>query len=298
MIDSVWIFGDSYMYGQELPFHDPALRKQLLDSLGNPVLDSAELLSEPITQKLFDRMSQVEKSIDNYAMLCNQHSMGGYLAGRLGVPCINRARGGYSNDAIMAELINNRSKITADSLVIVGMTYPARETQLCRQDGQGYIACFNNYSAFAKDRQHEQYLSLSTQFGNDMLTKYLHATNHVSRIRELLLGIQHVVIDPVNIYRSSPEITDPIRPWDNHGDPIGSTIGAIEEAVMHSAVLDCIRTYFDTTLFEHTLNHAMQAVRASGARYMELGGHPTKACHDWFVDHCLWPWLTDRGLVA
>jgi len=296
MIDKVWVFGDSYMYGHELPFHDPDLREQLLASLGHPRLDSHGLLIDHIDQKLFDHMSQVEKAIDNYCRLCHRQCMGGYLASRLNVEYNNRAKGGYSNDAIMAELLKYRQSITPNSLVLVGMTYPARETHLHQTDDYGYAQCFNNYGNFVTNKHQRQYIMLQQEFGNDMFTKYLQAHNHVARVRELLCDIPHVIIDPVNIYRRSPEIMNPIRSWDYPSDPIGSIIGEIGESIQDT-LLDSIKGYFDKHLFQCTLNHAMVAVRTTGQRYMELGGHPSKACHEWFVDHCLWPWLTDIGLV-
>ena len=298
MIRNVMIFGCSYMQGIELPYHDSSLKSRLLEALHYPALDATGILKQPITKDLFDKIDRVDKSIQGYINMCQAQSMGGVVAHRLGVPYINRARAGHSNCAILADLINCVRDIDNKTLVLVGMTWPGRETRLSEKDTFGNIVCFNNYSNVATSSNHSKYLELRHKFGDDNTSRYLLAMTNHCMIKNLLKDIPHAVIDPVNIYRSAQDISRPINAWEDHTRPIESLLKDLKEPVVQREVLNNMQRYFDDNLVPYTLNHAMVAVRDSGHYCREIGGHPNKASHDWFVDHCLWPWLTDQGLIA
>jgi hypothetical protein len=298
MIRRVMIFGCSYMQGMELPYHDSSLKLRLLEALHYPELDATGTYKKAITRDLFDKIDRMDKSIPGYMDLCQAQSLGGTVAKKLGVPYSNLARAGHSNSAVLADIINCLADIDQHTLVLVGMTWPSRETRLSEQDPFGNIVCRNNYNDVAVSSQHNLYIELRSEFGDDTLSRYLQAMNHLCTIGELLKHIPHVVIDPVNIYRSSQDISHPIMPWQDLSRPMASLLEDLHEPLVQPRVLECMQRYFDNNLFPHTLNHAMVAIRDRGQPCRELGGHPNKASHDWFVDQCLWPWLTDRGIVA
>lgn len=298
MIKRIAAFGDSFIAGIELPFDDPDL-KPLSDQAFKDVRSLDHTGSIPyadLSMKHHQARMDLEQSIPDYFQRCFDYSLSGYLASKLSVPHSNYGFMGYSNDAIMADLIKQRHALDAQTLVIVGVTFPARETQLAVPTDHGRVKCFTNHNQFALNSRHAAYLDAYLEFSNDMLVKFLQAKNHLSSVRELLQGIPHVIIDPQNIYRESPDITEPLFGWD-YNNVVRSTIEHTGELIIHPEIVDAVQQYFNANLFAYTLNHAMIEVHRTGARSRCMLGHPNRASHELFVDQYLWPYLVQQGMI-
>jgi len=297
MIKQIVAFGDSYIAGYELAFADPDARTLLDKAFANQKLDrTGSIPPLDLRYTHFNKFREVEQAVPDYQQRCWDYSLVGYLARQLGVPYHNWAFDGYSNDAIMAELIKKSSSLDADCLVLVGVTFPARETQLNIATEHGRIKCFSNYQQFAENSRHEKFIASAWEWSNDLLTKFMHVRNHISSVKEILAGIPHVIIDPWNIYRESPDITQPLFDWD-HTDVIRNSITQAGEYIQHQDIVQSLQQYFNHNLFAHTFQHAMIDVHNRNQPSRCLLGHPNRSSHEQFVDAYLRPWLSSQGMI-
>lgn len=297
MIKHIVAFGDSNIAGNELPFCEPAAKAVLDNAFPDQQLDhTGSIPPLEVRFQHYEKLTQVTDRIPDYDQKCWHYSIVGYLARSIGVPYTNHAFGGYSNDAIMAELLKKRSSIDSSTLVIVGMTFPARETQLNMATDHGRIKCFSNYHQFAKNPRHEKFLASYLEWSNDLLTKFIQVRNHISSIKEILAGIPHVIIDPWNIYRESPDIVKPLFDWD-HTQVVSNSISQAGEHIAHPDIVESVQQYFNDNLFAYTFHHAMIDVHARNEPCRCLLGHPNRASHEQMVDAYLMPWLRTQGII-
>lgn len=296
MVSKVIIFGDSYMDGTELATSDDDLRHQA-DSLFPGVARQMDgSLPLPWTAPMFDKFNDWTFSLPDYFPRCKAYSMGGYLARKLNLPYENHAYGGYSNEAVMAEIWNNRPRLNGDTLVLVGLTYPNRTTR-CDDTGHGgRTKTFNARVIPAQHRDLEQFLWLSTKYGDDTLTSILRVATHINALATMLRGIPYVVIDPLNIYRQNPEIHGKVFPWPRTR-LVENMIRSNGEKIIMPYLVSQLQDFFDSSTFGFTLNHAMIEIAGQGNPYMEMLGHPNKSAHELFVDRYLQPHLEKEGMI-
>lgn len=297
MISRIAIFGDSYMDGSELPCSDPDLR-HMFDALftgvqRHPTGAIPENLRKP---SFYDDFNRLTFSIPDYFDRCHAYSMGGYLARKLGIPFENHAFGGYSNDAIMAEIWNHRGSLDADTLVLIGLTFPTRTTRLDGVGHGGHIMTFNSHSIEVDGGDHERFLELSMRYGDDTLTSVLRVCNHVCAIGTLLRGIPHVIIDPLNIYRQNPEIDGKVFPWPKTR-LIENMVTSMGEAIMIPYLVSQFQDFLDRSTCRFTLNHAMIDLALDNIPYNEALGHPNRMAHETYVDRYLHPYLVMEGMI-
>lgn len=294
MIRRIVAFGDSYIFGEELPYDDDVCRPMVEELVGwLPRDHTGAILEDGITQQLIARKKAMDLLIDGYDERCVSMSFPGYMASIIGTEYQNHAFGGYSNDAIMSTLLMNRAEIDADTLVIVGLTYHTRRTRLGESKSNGRIRCINNYHAETGDQM--RYLELEDAYGDDLLVRYLHVRNTICAIRQLLEGIPHIVLDPVNTYRENPELNGRLFAWD-HDRCVHRALernGRIERPSLANE----IQAYFNHHTFHYTLVHAMADVMATDGTCRHPFMHPTRRVHERFADAYVMPWLTERGML-
>lgn len=297
MITQILAFGDSNVAGNETAFCEPDAKALLDKAFPKQKLDkTGSIPPRDVRYQHYTKLTEVTDSIPDYDQKCWHYSFVGHLANTIGVPYINCAFGGYSNDAIMAELIKHSADIDESTLVIVGVTFPARETQLNIATDHGRIKCFSNYHQYAENPRHQQFMETYWEWSNDLLTKFIHVRNHIASIKEILTGIPHVIIDPWNIYRESPDITEPLFDWD-HNDVVSNSIKQRGEHIIHLDIVAMLQQYFNDNLFTYTFHHAMIDVHRRGELCRCLLGHPNRASHAQLVDAYIAPWLRDQGII-
>lgn len=292
MVNRIMAFGDSVMYGTELPYDDDDIRP-LVDSIirGLGLDETGALHHGDITPALVDAKEEMEKGIEDYDERCKRYSMSGYLAAKLGVPSVNHSFGGYGNDAIVSEILMHRHEFNQRTFVIVGLTYHSRRTRLDETNVNGRIVSINNYAASNRDQI--KYLELEDMYGDDLLVRYLHVRNHVSALREILKGVPYLIIDPLNTYRENHELGSGIHGW-GHRDCVSAAILQQHGRITKPSLVEEIQKYFNDNTFGYTLNNAMMEVSAEGTRCRQPFLHPTKAVHERFVDAYIIPWMKEH----
>ena len=298
MITHIMAFGDSFMYGHETPSSDTDVSARLNAAFPNQQLDhTGAIPNHIISAKHYATMQQVTDSIPSYDERCLQYCLSGYLASKLDIEYQNYSCGGYSNDAIMAELLQRLPYMDQHTLVLVGLTYPSRKTQLSQRTAGDRILTLNNYAQFTDVADQKRYLELDMHYGDDILVKLLQVSNHVRAIHDLLRDIPHVLIDPTNIYRQNSELNQLLFAWPMDTN-VKRFIRDLDEPLILPAIANTIQSCFDQLLFGYTLNHAMLELHQQGSRCRELGGHPTRHSHQLFVDNYLWPHLYKEGWIS
>lgn len=297
MISRIVIFGDSYMDGSELPCSDPDLRSRV-DALfpGIARHHTGAIPVNLVKASFYVDFNDLVFSVPDYFDRCHAYSMGGYLARKLGVPHENHAFGGYSNEAIMAEIWNHLGHIDHNTLVLVGLTFPHRTTRLDAVGYGGHIRTFNNFSIDGKGSDHDRFLELHMRYGDDTLTSILRVCNHIRAVSEMLRGIPHILIDPLNIYRQNPDIDGKVFPWPRTR-LVENTINSAGETILMPYLVSQMQDFLDSRTFEFTLNHAMIDLANNGLPYNETLGHPNKMAHEIYVDKYLHPYLEREGYL-
>lgn len=297
MINKVLVFGDSYMFGSELPCADPDIRPKVDRLFSGIQRDHTGAIPEKLwNPSYFVDFAELVGEIPDYNERCHRYCMGGYLANKLSVGYENHSIGGYSNDAIMAELMLRSDQLDGNTLVLVGITYPDRTTRLDVRSEYNYIKTYNNFQ-IGWSREHENFLELYMKYGDDTLTKFMHVRNHIAAIKSMLSDIPHVLIDPTNIYRQSPEIDGRLFTWPQT-NLIEAQLSVRGEQIVLPKIVSKLQSYFDDNLFQFTLNHAMVDIESNNQSCRESLGHPNKLAHEIFVDRYLHPYLQEKGITT
>lgn len=294
MISKILTFGDSYMYGTELPQEDPDLKEHI-----NKIVEG--LPRDPISGAIpidilksvhFDKLWDLEMKTNDYETRCHNYCISGIVARHFNIPEYkNFSWAGYSNDAILVELLSHMHEITNDTLVIVGLTFPFRTTRLNESTNYNKIKSFNNHHNLNKNRDHERYIELSMEYDDDILVKYIHTMNHISTIKSILANVPHVIIDPINIYRESKELNGKLLDDWFLEDTIKSSILRIGDDILYPGVVDHLQDFFNNNTFGYTFNHSLLYAKDNNVYGRALLGHPSRYAHEHFAAEFLIPYI-------
>lgn len=294
MIKKLVVFGDSYMYGTELPQDDPDLYPKIENIV-------ADLPRDPVSGAIpigllrsshFDALWNLEMSTPDYEYRCHNYSIGGIIKRHLGLEVYNNyAWAGYSNEATMVELIKNRGLIDNETLVIVGITFPTRTTRLNEETGYNKIRTFNNFSSLSKNKDHEKFIELSFKYDNDIMTKCLQVINFISFVKRELNGIPHIIIDPVNIFRDNPDLNGMIVDGWILENTVKNYILKQGDNIFHPELVDYAQNFFNDNLFPFTFNHSISHAKQNGYYGRALLGHPSKKAQEHYASNYLIPYI-------
>lgn len=292
MIKKIIVFGDSYMYGTELPQDDsdikPRIEKIVEGMPRDPI--SGAIPIRMLNSVHFDALWDIELSTPDYEYRCHRYSIGGILTQHYGIETYkNYAWAGYSNTAIMSEIIEHLGEIGPDTLVIVGLTYPSRTTRLNEPTDYGKTKSFNNFSSLAKNKDHRKFIELAFEYDDDMLTKYLNVINFISFIDNVLSGVPHIIIDPINIFRENNELNGKILNGWNFDNKIENTIIDHGDEIRKPELVKYAQQFFNSNLFPYTFNHSILHAKTSNYYGRSYLGHPSRKAHQHFANEYLIP---------
>lgn len=297
MITKLVTFGDSYMYGTELPQDDPDLKFKLETIVQDLPRDkiSGAVPVNLLKSTHFDALWDIEMKTADYEERCHRYSISGIISKYFNFDTYkNYSWAGYSNDAIMSELILHKNDISPDTLVIVGLTFPYRSTKLNEQTGHNKIRTYNNYAPHNRGSTHKKYIELSDLFGDDILVKYLHVKNHIAALKEILHGIPHIIIDPVNIYRENSELNYKLLDDWFLDKILEQTINGLGDQIYYVDIVKELQTYFNENIFHFTFNHSLLSAKENNVYGRALLGHPSKYSHEHFANTYLIPYIINN----
>lgn len=294
MITKLLTFGDSYMYGTELPQDDADLKHRIEHIVKDLPRDkiSGAVPVELLKGSHFDALWDIEMQTADYEERCHSYCISGIISRHFKFSSYkNYAWAGYSNDAIMSELILHKNDISSDTLVIVGLTFPYRTTKLNERTGYDKIRTHNNYAPHNKSKLHKQYIELSDMYGDDMLIKYLHVKNHIIAIKQILKDVPHIIIDPVNIYRENPELNLKLLDDWFLDDTVERAIQKMGDNIYYQSIVKDLQDFFNDNTFAYTMNHSLLHAKENNAYGRALLGHPSRYSHEHFANEYLIPYI-------
>ena len=217
MYSDIFIFGDSFMAGDELAT--------------DTITDIKSVLSKQFPKETFEihntgllllqkikNLAEVMNFIDSYTneyfnknadQECRNLSFGNKLANKLGIPAHNYASGGASFVRILDSIMLHIDEIHAAKrpLVLVGLTGVDRPSKFMKDFEYGStktnihttILSFSNpHATGGYKRRLEEYKMLNLEFGDDSLSKIYHKLAFALSYKELLKNIDHVLFDNVS----------------------------------------------------------------------------------------------------
>ena len=188
-IKKVFVFGDSYMAGQELVQCElPSLmdtvervtgKKHQVDQQHGNVID-------PDPQSI-SRWYSYEK---RHTQRNHQLSTGGRIAKKLDADLYNYARPGYSNNTILASVAQHAHEFDEHSLVIVGITGLFRSTDYNIDSRVDQMYC-QSFASGGRDIFAERFEKQCI----DETEKYISGCAEILSIRQILGDVPNVFID-------------------------------------------------------------------------------------------------------
>lgn len=297
MITKLLTFGDSYMYGTELPQDDADLKSKIENIVKDLPRDkiSGAIPIDLLKSKHFDALWEIEIQTNDYEERCHSYCISGIVSNYFNLESYkNYSWAGYSNDAIMSELILHKNELSSDTLVIIGLTFPFRTTRLNELTDYHKIKSFNNYQNLDKSNAHKKYIELSILFDNDLLVKYLQVKNHISALKQLLCNVPHIIIDPINIYRENSELNYKLLDDWFLDNTIEMSINKIGDQICYPAIVQDLQTYFNENTFAYTLNNSLLHAKENNVYGRALLGHPSRYSHEHFANTYLIPYIINN----
>lgn len=296
-INEVYVFGDSFMYGEETYQHHFD-QSEFLQTVAS-VVDRKEI-------KLND-MGMPEPNFDNrernlYMKFMadikarpdtpgpNYYSIGNLLATELNVPCHNLAYPGNSNNIILKDFIYNLDNINKNTLILVGISDPKRKSYYnmnvdqINKDRHCSTSCWSHIHS---NRDFQKYIDLDYLFGDDATAQVLQTYAYVMTIKSLANrnGCSEIYfIDPFNYF--CPNKYHPDIPWRFIQEK--STDTKLLDEYAHNKLLEQIKKEL-SALFIRGFDYVFESVQNDRLPVQCLNGHYSKYTYKKYIDAILLP---------
>lgn len=316
-INQIVVLGDSFSAGDEhlqSIYHDDFMDyinknfpKSKLDETGKYVVHPKEkTMQSDVVQ--FQR--QLLGSHEQVWKEQFQTTYGAYLGRCLDIPVRNFARGGNSWGGIFKNIVDGCQWWDENTLVIVGDTFPGRNTRLW-PDWQKWMKDYNGNSpdkefqsiylydtifpgvlSLGGDRSsYEKYLELNLTFGDDWFFLFHDAYSKILAIKHLLKerNIPHIFIN----------VCGDFYHWNNASRRalVHSQFEKMEEwPSMHVDMLKDLLKKFQSEYFCHTLAESSQVMFRQKRPFSQFFGHFKSNVHRHFVDEFLLQHVKDNFL--
>ena len=296
MYSNVFIFGDSFMAGDELA---SALIPDLAEKLALQFpkekiefLKSGELISNNI-KKITDILEFIDSYTNEYHCnnadsVCRNSTFGNILASKLGIPAHNFASGGASHVRILDSIITNLDKIqlAVKPLILIGLTGVKRTSRFMKNFEYGstntnihtiLMSYDNPWDTGGYKRRMQEYKMLDIEFGDDPLSNIYNKTAFTLSYKQILQGFDIIVFDNLG------DITDTEKYYEwycshNHYDDLTPNDFRIEQArTIRNILLDDISKLSLSII-------AREEYNTSGKKSSCFFGHPRPECHNIIAD--------------
>jgi len=309
MIDSMMVFGCSYMKGTELT------QKYIedIDVWAKKTFDKS--LSSDGSIRLRERYFKdhliyhdIERSDKDWQKKCEQLTCTYQSAQQLKIKKYsNYAVGGYSNTAIASEVLARMNQITDNTLVIVGLSYPFRSTRLNdlwdeHTDHPKHQCSSTLHTARTlTDYDPEKGLEILRSI-DDIPARYVQALSIITLLKSLIKNL--IIIDAISFFREVPDCVG--HEIFNHTDPDVAEICLPLNTVSGHIVRDAddrqtnnipdlaytLQTHFNDKVMPYTFAHSMCNVHANeGGYYRCVLSHPNWRVHEDFSKKYLTPYI-------
>jgi hypothetical protein len=292
MPDKIFIFGDSFMYGEEShqhEFDEAEFLKDASDAVGTKIeLDHHGVPTKPFTDTQRDKYIKfINGSIKRSSIHPNYYSMGAILARKLNCEYDMQATSGNSNNAIYKTFIDCIPKMTSDSLVLFGLSVPNRKTYyeqwIDRHPVNHVTSCWSDVTA---EPGYGKFEELDLLYGDDATARVLQTYSFVTSAKSIS-PCPVLFIDPFHNFcdnKYHPDVPwNYVRRW---SDQSQEDLKTFKQTYPHPELLYWLEEQFKS-LFVYGISEVFEEVTADGQPIQCINGHYSKYTYERYVDKVL-----------
>lgn len=204
MFDKIFVFGDSFMYGEETLQHyfdqDQFMTEASNYISKNIILDKDGAPEPPLNSKQTQLYAKFLKNkIKNLDVNEYDYSIGGLLSKHFNVPLEMHACPGNSNNVIYKNFLDCLDTITSKSLIIFGISQPSRKSYY-ENFLLGERDCMTScWATVTETNGWQKYQEMDLQFGDDATAQVLQTYSYVTSVKSLCPG-KVLFIDPFHYF--------------------------------------------------------------------------------------------------
>ena len=297
----LFVFGDSYQFGDELPqceIPDMIQRAEAAINRPNSIWEDGRFPFGYINGEQTNILRDLEDElIQDYRKKATTLCIGGRVAQHFNISDYrNFSKNGFSNLAIAARILQNLKDIDEDTLVIVGLTHLDRSTHFKKFIGtDNDIKCFNNFRNPGESAERDQFVQMLPTYGDDQLATYIQLAVQANGISHMLESTKckYIIIDPLNIFRENAELDGKLLKGWKFSNNIHRILENREqwEALWHTELIQELQSSFNDLFFYKTLNSSICEIAKTNKVTYCILGHPTAEVHAHFAENYLIPYL-------
>ena len=298
----LFVFGDSFMYGEETYQHHfeqkhflrsvakaIGRKELLLDQMGIPSPDFNNKERNIYLKFISDIKTHPDTPRPDY------YSVGNLLAKELDIPCYNFAMNGNSNNTIFKDFLDQLDIINENSIVIVGVTEPNRKSYYSMHlEKENKVKNYSTscWSHIQGNKDFQKYRDLDFVFGDDTTAQVLQTYAYISTMKTLAneKGCDNIFfIDPFNYF--CPNKYHPNIPW--HFIKEKSLDVDLLEEYAHHNLLEKLKQELHK-LFIKGFSYVFEPVQSENLSVQCLNGHYSKYTYEKYTKDILLPLVTSR----
>ena len=308
MYSKMMVFGCSYMKGTELPQkYIPNVDAWAQEHFNRNLSVDGSIPIRKRSSKDHLKYYDIERSDPNWQRRCEELTCTYQSAQQLGIQNYeNYAVGGYSNTAILHEVMQRLDTIDDDTVVVVSLTYPFRNTRLNdlwdthTDHPKPQCSSTHKFVKHLTDYDPERALEILRNV-DDVPARYLQAQAIIYQLQALIPNL--VLLDAIAFYREVPDISH--RSVFDYRDPDVAEIciptNTVDEQTRRDSdderanlipqATERLQTFFNESFMPYTLSHSIANVYDAGERYRCVLTHPNWRVHEDFAKNYLTPYI-------
>ena len=285
MVDNVFIFGDSFMYGEESEQHEfdqEQFLQEMAEVIGRPVVKLTKT-GRPSTAL---NAKEIEKYKEWFINKCckagltpQYNSIGAMIARKVNAPYVMKALSGNSNNSIYKTFLDCLPDMTSDSLVVFGISQPNRKTYYDKWTaGHQSTHITNCWATIDSQKDYIKFTELDMMYGDDVTAQVLSTYSFITSVKQLS-PCPVLLIDPFHNFcdnKYHPDVPwDYVKKytddWDNYN---------------HKKLLEYLEKEFKN-LFTYGISEVFEEVTDNGYPLHCINGHYSKYVYELYVDKVL-----------
>ena len=285
MFDKLFVFGDSFMYGEESHQHEFEQQQFIKDAssaVGRTIkLDKNGVPATPFTAAETNKYIKfINEMIPKSGVHPNDNSIGALLSKQLNIPMLMHAQSGNSNNTIYKTFIDCLPDMTENSLVIFGISQTTRKSYyegdwIERHKYKHVTSCWADVTS---KPSWEKYQELDIMFGDDATARVLQTYSYVTSAKSLCPG-KILFIDPFHQFcdnKYHPDI--PLNYVRSNSFDFKN--------YKHHNLLDHLEKEFKN-LFCYGISKVFEEVESDGYPIQCINGHYSKYTYEKYVEQII-----------
>lgn len=283
-IDKIFVFGDSFMYGEESHQHEfdqEDLVIKASEVIGRKIeLDKNGVPTKPFNNKESSLYIKFINDLIKQSVHPNYYSIGCILGRKLGVNVEIHALSGNSNNTIYKTFIDQLPNMTEKSLVIFGISQTTRKSYyegdwVERHKYKHVTSCWADVNT---KPGWEQYQELEMVFGDDATARVLQTYSYLTSAKSICPG-KILFIDPFHQFCDNK-----YHPDVPHNYVKSNSLDF--KNYKHHQLLDYLQQQFKN-IFCYGISEVFEEVEKAGYPIQCINGHYSKYTYEKYVQRVL-----------